>query len=546
MAFEYVYYNENQKDVILQDDIKILSSYDDNNKFFISNSKKVDALVYASEIDFYLDNSQDDTLEKAKNTTLLYEARAIIYDMASYVDYEQVVLNDVVVISNHDEKALVDALVEKNFKAICLKCEQIEYIDGILGNIEIAFDNKFSVQTNQVIYKDMPKNLPVQSGIINLTNNDEIIAQVCKNQGQYKYKNFITYNSNICQYHERREEICSKCEAVCPSVAITKNDETKELIFSHIDCIGCGKCVGVCPSGSLDFTLLNEASLQEISKLYKNKTILIISKNIDLSFLKLNLPKNVLPLVVENENFIHEAHLLTLLQESGNEIVFYLDEISSEFNDCVSFINDIYLNIYGKKVIFASSEINLVSQYLENLSNKSQYLHSLNYANLNKREIFSKRVSHLVDNDYGKISLKDNHLQYGHIHVDNDLCTLCLSCAAACNMGAFSIDTKENTLSYNASLCTLCTYCKASCPENCLSIYDEFLLKKESFEYIVLARDELFKCIECGKEFATKKSVEKIKSIMEPKFKGNDLAIKTLSCCADCKAKLTIKSNLVL
>ncbi len=33
-----------------------------------------------------------------------------------------------------------------------------------------------------------------------------------------------------------------------------------------------------------------------------------------------------------------------------------------------------------------------------------------------------------------------------------------------------------------------------------------------------MAKDELFACIECGKEFATKKAVEKIANLMKPKL----------------------------
>ena len=70
-----------------------------------------------------------------------------------------------------------------------------------------------------------------------------------------------------------------------------------------------------------------------------------------------------------------------------------------------------------------------------------------------------------------------------------------------------------------------------------MHINTEFFKPKE------LARDELFACVECGKEFATKKAVEKIASILSPAFSGDEKKLRTLYCCAECKAKLMILSQ---
>ena len=69
-------------------------------------------------------------------------------------------------------------------------------------------------------------------------------------------------------------------------------------------------------------------------------------------------------------------------------------------------------------------------------------------------------------------------------------------------------------------------------------------LEPKFFTYNELAKDELFKCIECGKEFATKKAVEKIATIMAPRFASQPDKIKTLYCCADCKAKIMVRAQL--
>jgi len=59
-----------------------------------------------------------------------------------------------------------------------------------------------------------------------------------------------------------------------------------------------------------------------------------------------------------------------------------------------------------------------------------------------------------------------------------------------------------------------------------------------------MAKDELFKCVECGVEFATVKSIEKIASIMAPRFGDDQARIRALYCCADCKPKVTLQAYL--
>lgn len=160
------------------------------------------------------------------------------------------------------------------------------------------------------------------------------------------------------------------------------------------------------------------------------------------------------------------------------------------------------------------------------------------------------RLSHLVGKgDYGSVTTGP-YLHYGVIRLNPDKCTLCLSCAGGCAPGALTIHPEDNTLRFNPSLCTCCGYCEITCPEpGCIEILgDQLVLHPEFFRERVMARDEIFKCVECGVGFAPAKSITRIAEVMKPKF-GNDIArIKTLYCCPDCKAKVmleTLKSETI-
>ena len=63
------------------------------------------------------------------------------------------------------------------------------------------------------------------------------------------------------------------------------------------------------------------------------------------------------------------------------------------------------------------------------------------------------------------------------------------------------------------------------------------------FKESILAKDELFACVECNKEFATTKSIEKIAAMMGPLFAKDPVKERTLYCCADCKPKIMMQSH---
>lgn len=539
---EFAFYNQDLKDVVLED--SIFMAKDTNGEFLVSNSRQLKAQIYAPEIDFYIKNSSCDTLNLARNVSLLYEIRAVCFDLAKDLDYSQEVGNKLILVG--EDENFKQNLKQKGFDVLSLEANQIEWIDGHLGNLSVGVsqnDEQYEINTDQIIWKNAPEAALKQSGVIATENDEEILQIACSKLGNYRYKNFITYNSNICQYHERREEICSKCAEVCPTVAIVKDDPKKHLIFSHIDCHGCGGCIAICPSGALDYSQMSKEGFYELSKLYKDKIPLIIPEKMNIEKLNVKLPENVLPLAIEGEKFLHEAHFLTLLQESGSQVIFYTDFLSKGSKNAIFMINQTYELKWGKKAIFVCENEKELELILSEANLIESSYNSTWQENLNKREIFNKRLKFIVGNEnLGSIKTTE-FVSYGAIKVNENNCTLCLSCVGACNVGALIADVKENALKFNETACTACGYCLVSCAEkDCISLTSgEILLNPERFEIKTLAKDELFNCTMCQKPFATKKSVLRIANMMTPLFGGDEDRIKTLYCCADCKPKVMAK-----
>jgi MinD superfamily P-loop ATPase len=550
---EFIYYNASGLDFPISEQIFVTSNIEEtkNKDFLISNSKEVDCELTAQEIDFYIKNSQDSLSNKIKNVSKLYEIAATKYDFAQDISYSQEVSNEVLLITSNEEDTdlFISKAKTEDIELFSIKEEILKSISGHIGNLQVIVDDEgedVTLNVSQIVWFDAKQMGLNQSGTFdpNLSSIEEVIQTLKQNISSYSYKKFTTYDQNICQYHGRREEICSKCEEVCPTVAITKDDKTKTLGFSQIDCHGCGGCISVCPSGAIDYAPTNKESLFEMSKFYKETHPLIIPEKMNMLDLEIPLKEGVLPFAVEGEKFLHEASLLTLLQISGSQVIFYSDFISKGTGDVIRILNDIYQKKYGKDAVLVAMDIEELELALKEVSFVEDSYFNFNQDTLKKREIFSHRLQKLVGNENLGVVTTGEHVHYGKVEVKEVNCTLCLVCVGACNVGALIADAKDNTLRLNPSLCTSCGYCEVSCPEkDCLTIKRDIIeLEPSWFKDSVLAQDTLFACVECGKEFATSKSIAKIAAMMAPIFSSDPVKERSLYCCADCKPKIMMQS----
>ena len=550
---DFGFYSAGFSDVVLSDGIEICGDEEGakNEEFIVANSPKLKAQIYAPQINFYIANSKDEPLVIAQNVDILYEAAAAAFDGALYSDHQKPVGKNVILACDEPREELVALLKQHGFKVIALSRAEIKFVYGEIGDLSVSISGKegeFEVQSDFFLVCGAQAYQLRQSGCYEISElkNDEILEILQSKSPVYRYRNSTIYDSAICQYHGRRNDLCAKCVEVCPTVAILKNDEKRELVFSHIDCIGCGECVSVCPSGALKFAPLPQSVFYEISKLYRGKIPLLIAEGEISSALKIELPCGVLPFGIFGSKQIDEVNLLSAMQESGSSVIVYGADAGEGTREAVELINGISRAVYGKDAVFLARNLAELQEALGFAQSAQPWGLSINEQGLSKKEIFSKRVSAMVgEGSFGTVK-SGERLRFGEVSINESSCTLCLSCVGACNTGALYADNSDNSIKLNASLCTTCNYCVLSCAEKDTIELEPCGVELEPgfFNYKMLAKDELFKCIECGKEFATSKAVMKIADMMGAHFANEPEKMKTLFCCGDCKAKIMIKKQI--
>ena len=550
---DFGFYSAGFSDVVLSDGIEICGDEEGakNEEFIVANSPKLKAQIYAPQINFYIANTKDEPLVIAQNVDILYEAAAAAFDGALYSDHQKPVGKNVILACDEPREELVALLKQHGFKVIALSRDEIKFVYGEIGDLAVTIlseRDEVETEADFFLISGAQAYQLRQSGCYEISGlkDGEILEILQSKSPVYRYRNSTIFDPAICQYQGRRNDLCAKCVEVCPTVAILKNDEKRELVFSHIDCIGCGECVSVCPSGALKFAPLPQSVFYEISKLYKGKIPLLIAEGEISSALKIELPCGVLPFGIFGSKQIDEVNLLSAMQESGSSVIVYGADAGEGTREAAELINGISRAIYGKDAVFLARNLAELQEALELVQSAQPWGLSINEQGLSKKEIFSKRVSAMVgEGSFGTVK-SGERLRFGEVSINESSCTLCLSCVGACNTGALYADNSDNSIKFNASLCTTCNYCVLSCAEKDTMALNTggVRLAPEFFTYRMLAKDELFKCIECGKEFATTKAVMKIADMMGAHFSSEPEKMKTLFCCGDCKAKIMIKKQI--
>lgn len=424
-------------------------------------------------------------------------------------------------------------------------------LNGSLGRFQLLYtqDSKtLSLEVAQVVFFTRFASVQHSKGVhwVNEYHSPkELLESLHSFIGAYSYTSPIVFSPNLCEFWHRRPKrnaddgYCHKCSDVCQSFGVFRDDKKGEIVLSSPDCIACGDCVSVCPTGALQRESESLESLTYQAQMYKGSIPILHAKSHSkevIAALRSSPNPLALPFVLGQPHILNVTSLLSIVQESGAMAIVYAQP--SEFvREGVDSFNALCEAIFGTKcVLLAHDEAELCACLQE-----ARVLDCVHYtytprADEGAKEIFSQRAYAWVRGGaFGRVSMQHS----GNVLIDSQKCTLCLSCVDACNTKALINEGSSFSLLFKQSLCTGCGYCADTCAEQVIRIESNVLdAQSSSFEYTQKAFDEPFKCVECGKVFATTKSINKIKNILLPTMAGDIIKQRGLECCGDCKIKL--------
>ena len=99
---------------------------------------------------------------------------------------------------------------------------------------------------------------------------------------------------------------------------------------------------------------------------------------------------------------------------------------------------------------------------------------------------------------------------YGRIAIATEGCTLCLSCVSVCPADALQDMTNRPGVRMVEAACLQCGLCRTTCPESVITLEPRLNLAPNAMEPVTIHEEEPFLCVECGKPFGARSTIERI------------------------------------
>jgi ferredoxin len=116
-------------------------------------------------------------------------------------------------------------------------------------------------------------------------------------------------------------------------------------------------------------------------------------------------------------------------------------------------------------------------------------------------------------------------------------CTLCLACVGACPTGALQDNPERPQLRFHEDACVQCGLCRVSCPEQVIQLVPRLNFAAGVRDAVILKEEEPFACVNCGKLFGTRSSIERVLERLALKHSmfQNERAVRLIQMCEDCR-----------
>jgi ferredoxin len=373
--------------------------------------------------------------------------------------------------------------------------------------------------------------------------------------GTFEKPIYIKLDEHLCAHSRAQKTGCTRCLDLCPTGAITPNGD--HVAVDAMICAGCGNCSAVCPSGAISYDAPPvEHTFKRIEtlastwrKLDANAPRLLVhdgGHGADLIRLSARygkgLPTDVIPLeMTALASFGHSEALAALA--AGFATVTILLSPKTE-KDGMPLQLDLANTVAGQDRVQLIEAVDPDALETELYSDHDEVPATQPILPLGTRRQVTRLAAKALNESDAVIALPSG-APYGVVNLNVAACTLCLSCVSLCPSGALKENPDMPQLRFQEDACLQCGICANLCPESALTLEPRLNLGDEALAPVVLKEEEPFSCIECGKPFGVRSTVERLTE----KLAGNhsmfqdNKAIKLIQMCDDCRVNSVYHSQ---
>jgi ferredoxin len=395
-----------------------------------------------------------------------------------------------------------------------------------------------------------------------------VVVKLRELVGEFEKPKFFAYKQKLCA-HSRNEKVgCNACIDICSAEAITSEKSRQQIKVHPNLCVGCGACTTVCPTGALTYAYPRAGEqgtrIRTLLSTYEmaggSAPVLLLHNQERGQALVEDVgrgarvgagdgvPANVIPVALWHVASIGIELWLTAVAQGAAHVA-----VLATSDDAPQYVAALKAQMEIAQAIlhglgYEGSHFSLLQS--RNASDLDQDLARLARSRgatpkararfavaAEKRTTLELALDHLVEQATSRpeaIALPAG-APFGSITVDQDKCTLCMSCVGACPASALQDNQAAPQLRLVEKNCVQCGLCATTCPEKAITLQPRLLLTPERKQARVLNEAKPYACIRCAKPFGTLKGIE----AMIGKLAGHSMfqgaALERLKMCGDCR-----------